>query len=84
LHACRLFIEKIRHHPDFGNVSVSDRALNAQKLREVLPTAEKLKTRLLEQYTNEYKRFYEEQVYTFLFCYISRIYELMGKGSWES
>jgi len=56
-----LFLEKIRQHPDFTSVSVSDRALNAQKLREVLPKAEKLKTRLLEQYTHEYKQYYEEQ-----------------------
>ncbi|PSN39468.1 STAM-binding protein [Blattella germanica] len=56
-----LFIEKIRHHPDFGQVSVSDRAVNAQKLREVLPKAEKLKTRLLDQYTREYSRYHEER-----------------------
>lgn len=56
-----LFIEKIRHHPDFSTVSVTDRAINAQKLREVLPKAEKLKTQLLEQYTHEYKRYCEEQ-----------------------
>ncbi|XP_069680632.1 STAM-binding protein [Periplaneta americana] len=55
-----LFIEKIRHHPEFASVSVTDRAINAQKLREVLPKAEKLKTKLLEQYTREYKRFHEE------------------------
>ena len=69
LHTLRLFLEKIRQHPEFGSVSVSDRALNAQKLREVLPKAEKLKTRLLEQYTREYKQYYEEQVNDFLFCY---------------
>ncbi|KDR24328.1 STAM-binding protein [Zootermopsis nevadensis] len=56
-----LFIEKIRHHPDFATVSVTDRAINAQKLREVLPKAEKLKTRLLEQYEQEYNRYLEEQ-----------------------
>jgi STAM-binding protein len=69
LHFLRLFLEKIRQHPDFASVSVSDRALNAQKLREVLPKAEKLKSRLLEQYTHEYKQYYEEQVNFFLFCY---------------
>lgn len=56
-----LFIEKIRQHPDFKTVSVADRAINAQKLREVLPRAEKLKTRLLEQYTKEYQRFLEDK-----------------------
>ncbi|KAJ9586655.1 hypothetical protein L9F63_019757, partial [Diploptera punctata] len=56
-----LFIEKIRHHPDFKTVSVTDRATNAQKLREVLPKAEKLKSQLLEQYTREYERHQEEK-----------------------
>jgi len=70
LHTLRLFLEKIRQHPEFASVSVSDRALNAQKLREVLPKAEKLKSRLLEQYTNEYKQYYEEQVNIYLFCYL--------------
>ncbi|KAK7869958.1 hypothetical protein R5R35_013732 [Gryllus longicercus] len=56
-----LFLEKIRHHPDFKTVSPTDRAVNAEKLREVLPKAEKLKSRLLEQYQREYDNFCEEQ-----------------------
>ena len=40
---------------------LSDRALNNQKLREVVPKAEQLKTRLLEQYTHEYKHCEEQQ-----------------------
>jgi hypothetical protein len=35
------------HHPDFASVSLSDRTLNNQKLREVVPKIEKLKTDLL-------------------------------------
>jgi len=42
-------------------VSSSDRALNNQKLREVVPKAQKLKTRLLEQYTCDYKHCEEQQ-----------------------
>jgi hypothetical protein len=38
------------HHPDFASVSLSVRALNNRKLREVVPKTEKLKTCLLEQY----------------------------------
>ena len=60
---CRRFMtcfKKLHHHPDFASVSFSDRALNNQKLREVVPKTEKLKTRLLEQYTREYKQHCEE------------------------
>jgi STAM-binding protein len=43
------------HHPDFASVSMQDRTLNNQKLREVVPKAQNLKTCLLERYTFEYK-----------------------------
>nr|CAD7428598.1 unnamed protein product [Timema monikensis] len=56
-----LFIEKIRYHPDFSTVPVTDRATNAQKLREVMPKAEKLKSQLMECYEKEYKRYFDEQ-----------------------
>ncbi|XP_067011147.1 STAM-binding protein-like A [Anabrus simplex] len=56
-----LFIEKIRHHPQFSTVSVSDRAINAQKLREVLPKAEALKGQLLEQYKKDYDIYRENE-----------------------
>jgi hypothetical protein len=42
------------HHSDFASVSLSDRALNKQKLREVVPKAQKLKTRCLERHTHKY------------------------------
>nr|CAD7460906.1 unnamed protein product [Timema tahoe] len=56
-----LFIEKIRYHPDFSTVPVIDRTTNAQKLREVMPKAEKLKSQLMECYEKEYKRYFDEQ-----------------------
>ncbi|KAK9506464.1 hypothetical protein O3M35_008401 [Rhynocoris fuscipes] len=55
-----LFLEKIRTHPDYKCVSTKEKAINSQKLREVLPIAENLKTRLLEQYTKEYDRFLKD------------------------
>ncbi|XP_046392803.1 STAM-binding protein-like A [Ischnura elegans] len=54
-----LFLEKIRTHPDFATVSVTDRATNSQKLREVMPQAENLKSLLLERYTKEYQKHLE-------------------------
>nr|CAD7589329.1 unnamed protein product [Timema genevievae] len=59
-----LFIEKIRYHPDFSTVPVIDRTNNAQKLREVMPKAEKLKSQLMDCYEKEYKRYFDEQKLT--------------------
>lgn len=56
-----LFLEKIRAHPEFPTVSPEVRAKNYQRLREVLPKAEKLKVKLLEQYTEEYKRYLKDK-----------------------
>ncbi|CAG2057410.1 unnamed protein product [Timema podura] len=53
--------EKIRYHPDFSTVPVIDRTNNAQKLREVMPKAEKLKSQLMDCYEKEYKRYFDEQ-----------------------
>lgn len=52
-----LFLEKIRTHPDFESVPSSLKATCSQKIREVLPKAEMLKTRLYKQYKCEYERF---------------------------
>lgn len=52
-----LFLEKIRTHPEYGNIPVALKASYHQKIREVLPKAEMLKTRLYEQYKREYERF---------------------------
>jgi STAM-binding protein len=54
-----MYFKKL-HHPYFASVSLSDRVLSNRKLREVVPKAQKLKTRRLEQYTHKYKH-YEEQ-----------------------
>uniref|UniRef100_A0A1Y1JXA6 MPN domain-containing protein n=1 Tax=Photinus pyralis TaxID=7054 RepID=A0A1Y1JXA6_PHOPY len=52
-----LFLEKIRHHPDYANVPPSEKQQNQFYLREILPKAENLKTRLLEQFTKEYNQY---------------------------
>lgn len=57
-----LFLEKIRHHPNFNAVSVEEKAINQAKLREILPKAEKLKAQLLDRYTQEYNTLIEEKV----------------------
>lgn len=57
-----MFLEKIRKHPEYNSVPVVDRAKNNEKLREVLPKAETLKHRLLEQYQREYDRFINDTV----------------------
>ncbi|GLV45292.1 uncharacterized protein CBL_05392 [Carabus blaptoides fortunei] len=56
-----LFIEKIRKHPEYSAVSANIKQTNNEKLREVLPKAEKLKSRLIEQYTREYAYYLEQQ-----------------------
>lgn len=56
-----LFIEKIRDHPEYGSVPISEKATNSNKLREVLPKAEKLKKVLLQKYTIEHTKFLNEQ-----------------------
>ncbi|KAF6208173.1 hypothetical protein GE061_016624, partial [Apolygus lucorum] len=56
-----LFIEKIRTHPDFNTVSTTEKYTNNQKLKEVFPKAEELKTRLLERYTLEYDRYLKDE-----------------------
>lgn len=56
-----LFIEKIRKHPEFASVSANVKQTNNEKLREVLPKAEKLKSRLIELYTKEYNHHLEQE-----------------------
>lgn len=62
-----LFLEKIRKHPEYGTVPAQVKAINQTKLKEVMPKAEKLKLKLLEQYTREYKKYCDQQV---CFCSI--------------
>lgn len=55
-----LFLEKIRNHPEFEKVPKSDKQVNSQKLKEVLPKAEQLKKQLLAQYEEEYDRYLKD------------------------
>lgn len=54
---CRLFLEKVRKHPEYNTVPVKDRAMNQEMLRDVLPKAEALKVKLLERYKAETLRY---------------------------
>lgn len=58
----RLFLEKIRTHPQLNTVSSTEKVVNQQKLREVLPKAEQLKHQLLKKYEEEYERYLRDQV----------------------
>ncbi|KAK2588287.1 hypothetical protein KPH14_004308 [Odynerus spinipes] len=55
-----LFVEKIRHHPQYSKVPAKDKAMNKQKLREVIPKAEELKKQLLKQYQAQYDKYLED------------------------
>lgn len=59
---CRLFLETINEHPDYKNVPIEERKLNYQALRDVLPKAENIKIKLLEQYSTEYELYTERKV----------------------
>ncbi|XP_012252955.2 STAM-binding protein isoform X2 [Athalia rosae] len=52
-----IFLERINKHPQYNTVSLKDRAMNQQKLREILPKAESLKSQLLAQYKTEQARY---------------------------
>ncbi|XP_058823072.1 STAM-binding protein [Topomyia yanbarensis] len=56
-----LFLEKIRSHPEIKSVPADLKQQNQEKLKEVMPVAEKLKVKLMEKYTREYKQFLEEK-----------------------
>ncbi|XP_063980712.1 STAM-binding protein-like A [Diachasmimorpha longicaudata] len=45
-----LFLEKIRHHPLYNTVSTAEKAKNKEMLKQIIPTAEELKKKLLDQY----------------------------------
>lgn len=57
-----LFLEKIRSHPEYATVSSDWKIQTQAKIREVLPKAEKIKQKLLEQYTLQYNRYSQELV----------------------
>lgn len=52
-----LFIEKIRQHPDYASVKAEVKAINKTIKDEIMPTTEKLRTKLLGQYQREYEQF---------------------------
>ncbi|XP_001357670.2 STAM-binding protein-like A [Drosophila pseudoobscura] len=52
-----LFIEKIRQHPDYGNVKAEVRDINKRIKDEIMPTTEKLRAKLLAHYQREYEQF---------------------------
>ncbi|XP_027848739.2 STAM-binding protein [Aphis gossypii] len=56
-----LFLETINEHPDYKNVPIEERNLNYRALREVLPIAENIKTKLLEQYSTQYELYQERK-----------------------
>ncbi|XP_075971464.1 STAM-binding protein-like A [Anticarsia gemmatalis] len=56
-----LFLEKIRKHPEYAGVPAQVKAVNQTKLKEVMPKAEKLKQKLLEQYAKEHVIYQENE-----------------------
>lgn len=56
-----LFLEKIRKHPEYGAVPAPVKAVNQAKLKEVMPKAEKLKQKLLDQYAKEHVLYIENE-----------------------
>lgn len=56
-----LFLEKIRKHPEYVAVPPTVKAVNQAKLKEVMPKAEKLKQKLLDQYAKEHVVYQEEE-----------------------
>ncbi|XP_026737410.1 STAM-binding protein-like A [Trichoplusia ni] len=56
-----LFLEKIRKHPEYVSVPVEVKSVNQTNLKEVMPKAEKLKQRLLDQYTKEHAAYLENE-----------------------
>ncbi|XP_039750053.1 STAM-binding protein-like A [Pararge aegeria] len=58
-----LFLEKIRKHPEYVTVPSDVKAVNQAMLKEVMPKAEKLKQKLLDQYAKEHANYkeYEEK-----------------------
>lgn len=52
-----LFLEKILSHPEYKTTPAELKKSNQDKLKEVLPLTEKLKSKLLERYRTEYTQF---------------------------
>lgn len=56
-----LFLEKILEHPEYKSHPAAAKRLNQERLKEVLPIAEKLRVRLLQRYDTEYRQHILEQ-----------------------
>lgn len=56
-----LFLEKIRKHPEYSSVPAQVKSVNQGKLKEVMPKAEKLKQKLLDQYAKEHSQYKENE-----------------------
>lgn len=52
-----LFLEKILTHPEYKAVPAQLKRSNQEKLKEVLPLTEKLKSKLFDRYQAEYTQF---------------------------
>ena len=50
---CRLFIEKLPKHPEYGKAPASDKSRIKKLLKEALPRAMELKEKLKEKYKKE-------------------------------
>lgn len=56
-----LFLEKILVHPEYRSHPAAAKRQNQERLKEVLPIAEKLRLRLLQRYETEYRQQVAEQ-----------------------
>ncbi|XP_047528666.1 STAM-binding protein-like A [Vanessa atalanta] len=56
-----LFLEKIRKHPEYNTVPIEVKSVNQSMLKEVMPKAEKLKQKLLEQFKKEHVYYIENE-----------------------
>ncbi|XP_050343922.1 STAM-binding protein-like A [Nymphalis io] len=56
-----LFLEKIRKHPEYNAVPIEVKSVNQSMLKEVMPKAEKLKQKLLEQFKKEHLYYIENE-----------------------
>lgn len=52
-----LFLEKILQHPEYKTFEPIVKRQNKEKLKEIFPTAEKLKQKLLERFEREYDEY---------------------------
>lgn len=56
-----LFLEKVQMHPEYKTFSVVQKNQVVSTLREVMPTTEKLKAKILERYQKEFSLFLAQQ-----------------------